>query len=137
MKESVFICLLLFSHFIASTQQEPVTKSFTKEDYLLKSKKQKKGAVVLIIGGSTLVAIGAAISLGEAFRENVEYTSTGDVVMIIGGTAMVASIPLFIAASRNKKKALSVSFRNESVPFFYKGTLTKKYLPSLCLKMNL
>ena len=59
-------------------------------------------------------------------------------VLGYGGLVIVAtSIPLFIASSKNKKKAMSMSFKNESAPRLVKSNLVYLSVPSLNLKISL
>lgn len=98
----------------------PGTKSFTatdvNNDYLTKSRNQKMAAWILLGGGVVGVGIGSVIEFNNAPKNLVSiitdqtYNSSGIAVAFIGGGMAVASIPLFIASSRNKKKAkLSIS----------------------------
>jgi hypothetical protein len=100
-KNFLFTMLLIVS--IASFCQQTNPSSLTKTDYLQKSKHQKTAAWIML-GGD--VAIGVA---GIAVSASNWESSGGDVLLVIGGAAMVSSAPLFIAAARNKRKAMAAS----------------------------
>jgi len=124
--------LLIFSasSFSQQTNSQP---TLNKQDYLKKSKNQKTIAWVLLGGG---VALGTgAIIWGTS---NIFSTSSGpDILLVTGGACMLGSIPLFIASSRNKKKGLSLSFKNEMIQKLQRDSFVNLSIPSLSLKINL
>ncbi len=81
--------------------------------YLQKSKNQKTAAWILLSGGIVCAGIGIAIGVSQinnilisAFEENNSNDGTGALFLFIAGSAMtLGSIPLFIAAGKNKRKA--------------------------------
>ena len=84
-------------------------------------------------GGSIAWLAGASKYMNQL--DNVD--GGGEAAMVIGGIALLSSIPFFIMASKNKKKAISLSFRKETAPKFYKQSIVSLPLPSLILKLNL
>ena len=134
MKKVIIFCLLLTVSVTSFSQQTPATKiPLTKTDYLQKSKKQKTAAWILL-GGGTAMTAGSIVWASQ----NIFSTSSGPTVLfVVGCVSMVGSIPLFIASSKNKKRAMSVSFKNESAPQLINRTIVTRPLPSLNLKINL
>lgn len=61
----------------------------------------------------------------------------GEAAMVIGGIAGLSSIPFFIMASKNKKKAISVSFLKQQIPQFQTSFLAVRQVPSLRIKISL
>jgi len=138
------LVLSVISHSQPTTAPSPEFKT----DYLAKSKKQKTAAWILIGSGAVLIATGALIPHGE-------YTSSGNIWDDIwgGGTyknesiksafevtgylTMLGSIPLFVASGNNRKKGMSLSFKNESTPMVLKGSWVNRAVPSINLKLNL
>ena len=137
----IFSLLLTVSVASFSQQTTTVTPALTKTDYLQKSKKQKTVARILLGGGGALILTGIIIPKGEVTREAwwSDYKNDGikSGFVLSGTLAMLGSIPFFIASSKNKKKTLSLSFKNETVPQFYKQSIVSLPLPSLTLKLNL
>ena len=127
MKKILFFTLLMsFSAAIFSQQTDP-TPVKNKEFYLKKSKGQKTAAWVLLGAGTTMIAIAAPGSV------SLDILPT----LVIGGSACIISIiPLFIAAGRNKRKAMDLSFKMEPLPQLQKNGLTKTSVPSLTLKLH-
>jgi hypothetical protein len=97
----IFLCIFACCAISAAySQQADSLKILTKEDYLKKSKQQKTAAWVLL---------GAAgLGIAVAAPGDVDFSTLGTIV-IAAGLATVSSIVLFIASSKNKKKANSFS----------------------------
>lgn len=83
--------------------------------YLIKSKNQKTAAVACLAGGVALATIGIltsapklATDFGDIFNTaqppHQNYTAQ-TVLVFAGAIGIVASIPLFISAGNNKRKA--------------------------------
>ncbi|MBT8219438.1 MAG: hypothetical protein KJP00_06425, partial [Bacteroidia bacterium] len=83
---------------------------------LQKSKRQKNIAWGLLAGGTTFTVVGGAIA-----AKNIEVCAFGDceksnewdegsIIGTIGLAAMVASVPMFISAGNNKRKAAAMTF---------------------------
>jgi hypothetical protein len=91
MKKFCFFLLLALTTSTLFSQQ-----ALIREELLKKSKSQKTAGFILLGAGVTTLII---ISAGDT-----EFDAVGP--LFIGGTAAVlGSIPLFIAAGRNKRKA--------------------------------
>jgi hypothetical protein len=129
--------------FIASAQE------MTKQDYLEKSRKQKNTGFILLGGGAALFAVGTIVSvnsgvnyatscLGANCSSSAEDGFTaGGVMMLVGALSAVGSIPLFISAGNNRKKATQMSFSNEPVYVpKYAGNLPRA-VPSITLKIRI
>ena len=99
-----------------------------------------------MLGGGTLLAtIGAAMTdvpgamLTSLFTEEEEQTSAaGPILCFIGVAAMVGSIPLFIAASKNKRKAaIFFSFKMENATQLSREAFVKSHYPAVSFKFRL
>jgi hypothetical protein len=111
---------------------------------LQKAKNQKTAAWILFGGGAVLSTVGFIIVTNEVVKDfsNIftpNYStsnSTGGEIMVYAGTgAMLGSIPLFIGAGKNKRKA-NLMLKDETV-FFNPQSAVKKRLVSLRVKINL
>ena len=135
--------LLVSTTFIASAQE------MTKQDYLEKSRKQKTAGFILLGGGVAVVGIGAIVSATNAVGLTVSCIGlncsqaaengleAGGVIMLVGALSVAGSIPLFISAGNNRKKAAAMSFSNE--PLYipkYAGNLPRA-VPSITLKIRI
>jgi len=94
------IIILLLSLFTSSYSQVSHTKRVTKQDFLTHSRNLRTAGFVFLGIGVTCLAIAAP--------GNVDFETLGYLV-IIGGAATLASIPLFIGAGSNKRKARKAS----------------------------
>ncbi len=148
MKKIILGAMLLMLATSTFSQQTNPSPTFTKQDFLKKSKTQKTIAFSLLGGGLVMGGIGILAAFKEAapyilnpftglFEPPPKNSTTGVACVIIGGVAVVASIPLFIAASRNKYKARSLSFKYETAPQLVQNNIIRVPVPSITLKINL
>jgi len=111
--KSYFICAFLVLWTFETYSQVPADTStpLTKKEYLEDSRAHKVLGLVFLGGGAALLT----------------YAASGDVsfdtlpVVLVGGAALtIASIPLFISSSRNKRRAMkatsSLDIRRDPVP---------------------
>ncbi len=141
------IVLLLVLNSGSFCQQTMPSLTLTKQDYLKKSKSQNTAAWIVLGGGVVLTSVGMAIGLFKAtealvgllYLQQPKSSNDGEVLFYSGLAAIAGSIPLFIASSKNKKKAntVSASFKMESRPTFQQGAIVRTAYPSLSLKLNL
>ncbi len=142
MKKAIAFAILLIISVTSFCQQTKPSPALTKQDYLEKSKNQKKAARIMLYGGSACMAIGYLIPRGEETggsfwstsykNDNIKYA-----FLLPGFLSTLISIPIFIASHRNKKKGMKLSFKNEKVPLLQNSHFTNRPVPSLSLKIGL
>ena len=142
MKQATVILLLLTLALRSFSQQNESSPTLTKHDYMQKSKKQKTVAWVLLGGGATLVLTGIIIPKGDVVHEGAwgnDYENDGikSTFGVTGFLCMAGSIPFFIASKKNNKRAMSVSFKNETAPQIQKSSFVYRPVPSLAFKIAL
>ena len=153
MKKIFFFSILLIMSVSSFCQQTKTSAALTKQDYLQKSKIQKKAAWILLGGGATLLLTGIIIPKGEPTVTNTttyvlffsvtepvtEYKNDGikRIIGVTGVLSMLGSIHFFIASGKNNRRAMSVSFKNETAPQIQKSSFVYRSVPSLTLKINL
>lgn len=130
MKIISLVLMLVVSSSLFS--QQPL---LTEEEYLRKSKSQKTAAWVLFGGGLGMVSGGIAINLSGGILNG--NGSKGLWLSYVGGATVLSSIPLFITASKNKRKAASVSMSNEKIQTLQKGSFAYKFVPAVRLTIRL
>ena len=140
MKKIIVFSLLLIISATSFSQQ--TTTPLVKTDYLKKSKKQKTIAGILAGTGvglvmAALVTTSANDAANFIIGEEASGFNTGTTLFAIGGIMTLSSIPLFIIAGSNKRKGMSLSFKNETSPQIQKSSFVYKYVPSLTLKISL
>jgi hypothetical protein len=98
--KKLLLLLIGLSLFLQIQAQSSVKD---KAYFLEKSKKQKTAAFILLIGGAAAGTAGLLVGSGE--ETSFDEAGSGAIVGGIGLASMIGSIPLFIAAKRNKSKA--------------------------------
>ena len=128
MKKTTFLSLtLILSLQLFSQEIQPVEHKPVKTDYLAKSKKQRTVGWMLTGTGIAMTWFGYAMimkhfeegfgySMSMSAGEPSENLSDAVAVLYLSGIAMVPTGITFLSiAKKNKRKALSMSFRNESL----------------------
>jgi len=152
MKQIIAISIAILMSVPLVAQQTEVPKPLTREQYLKKSKGSLIAGTICLIGGITMETIATVSALREAgkeadyelrriFNPNMppyEANSKGNVFLFVAGSiAVIASIPMFIGAGVNKRKAkaFAVSVKPETYLQPQPGGLTRRMMPSLALKI--
>lgn len=139
--------LILFLAFFSmltkgfNQQIEAPKKELTKQEYLKKSKSQRTAGGIILGGGAILIGAGLATSLGNglanAFRLESPKNNSGDVLTVLGVISIAGSIPLLISSGKNKRRAFSLSVKNQPSQVLQNNRLYTKMTPSLTFKINL
>jgi hypothetical protein len=144
MKKVLLFLPLLLVVFIASSQSTNAVRP-SKDDYLQKSKKQKKVGRILLGGGAALIATGVIIPKGESqgygpclqlICEEFKNDEIKSVLFLTGGLSMLSSIPFFIVSGKNKRRAVSVSMKTERASYINSYTLVRNSFPAIALKIK-
>jgi hypothetical protein len=136
--KQIFIGILFMTTTGTSfCQQTKTSRQLTCEEYLTKSKNQKAAARTLLICGGVLIIVPVII----AIPGNVSFDTVDALAVIagIGVGASLASIPLFIASGRNKKKAMNPSLcvKIENAASIEQAALYTHSYPAISFKINL
>ena len=111
MKKIIFF-IAGFLLMVNTFSQTPI---LSKEEYLVKSREQKTGAIVMLIGGGFLMFTG--ISLYEPPRYLLFWSGSGPaprvpnnneaavITFLIGLSSALGSIPVLNASARNRRRA--------------------------------
>ena len=121
--------LLLVLPATSFCQQTNDSVPVVKTDYLAKSKSQKTAAFIFLGIGVTTLSIAA---LGD-----VNFDALG-VLVVVGGVSTIASIPLFIASGKNKRKAMKASafIKMETVPLIQKQSYIQNSYPAFSVNFS-
>ena len=133
MIKAIICPLLLIITTVTFSQQINPSPAFTKQEYQKKAKHQE--IVALCLGGAGFVVWAAGVSKYMNQEDNID--GGGEAAMVIGGLSCLASIPLFIIASKNRKKARLMTFNNQRVPHLQNNSFVYRAVPSLTLKISL
>lgn len=126
-KATLTAVFIIFSLTCFSQETKPVNPPLTKQEYMKKSKTNKIAAWILLGVGATCFAIVAP--------GNTDFDNLGTIV-VIGGISVLTSIPLFIAAAKNKKRALNASafFKIQKIPAL--PNMAYANMPALSVRLN-
>ena len=130
MKKNLTTAVLLLLAFSVFSQEAVKNKEY----YSAKSKRQKSGAKVMLIGGGALV--GAGFLIGDRKESSFDDAATGAIIGGVGVLLMIGSVPVFMASSKNKRKAMSVSFKNVPIPQIKNSSMVYQHMPAVSLKIN-
>ena len=130
------IIILFTSLIIATASFGQYTNAVTKTDYLRKSKNQKTIAWLMLAGGTTVGLIGLS-QINLAGSDGDINNTPGTVMFFTGLGSAITSIPLFSASSRNKKRAMKISFEPNSIPILSGKHIAHKTQSSIALKLSL
>ncbi|MEP7279400.1 MAG: hypothetical protein ABI813_12200 [Bacteroidota bacterium] len=151
MKNAVMaVCMLALSLSLFSQKTAP-NSDLRYNDYIQKSKRQKRAGVILMSSGA-LVTTGGTLIILDAVNRNKRSgerngsgeLNVGDAEMVLGAlatlvgiAAMSASIPFLVGARRSRKKALAISFKTETVPLLFKMSPAGSQYPALVCRLSI
>jgi hypothetical protein len=130
MKKIMVYFLLLALPVTSFCQKENDSVPVVKTDYLAKSKSQKTAAFILLGIGVTTLTIAAVGDL--------DLDALGTVV-VVGGAATIASIPLFMASGKNKRRAMKASafIEMKKATIIERQAFVQTSYPAIAFKINL
>ncbi len=88
---------------------------------------------LLVITDDAVHAVGNILNSNPPPDKNNEVLS--DVLFVVGGAAIVGSIPLFISAGNNKRKAASISLKLEKMPGIQKQSQVNRSFAAVSFSM--
>ena len=129
MKKLIAVLLLLIFSENSFAQNTEPSPPITKADYLKKSRSNRIGGFVLLGAGAiTLISISGG---------NTDLSSLG-ILVALGGGAVIGSVPLFIAAGKNKRKYnnATASFMFEKTQSITQQSIHQSYIPAVGVMIN-
>ena len=134
--KKILLALTLVLIFLKSFSQEPASPSLSKEDYLKKSKQQKKVGWILLATG-TAMAVGGGIVFYDTYYSESNSTDIAGIVMLAGIVTDLVSIGFFVGSSNSKKRAASIAVTNQHISLPQQNAFALKTQPALTLKIAL
>lgn len=132
MKKVILVVIMAFIYHLQAASQAPTPAKGSYEFYKHKQKVNRSTATILLTGGTLLTFSGFMVDLGNMFKADKVNDKTGIVLIYSGLTAMAGSVPFFIAAGANKKKALAI----KSQPTATLAPGKFRYIPALTLEIR-
>jgi hypothetical protein len=137
MKKIITAFLLLaisLTTFAQNNEQQEPKKAVTRQDFLEKSKSEKRTARGLLIGGGILIATGVLIEVqGKAAM------GAGILLGAAGLISAIVSIPVFNASEKSYRKAMAASayLKMEKASLLQNANITNHSYPSIGIKISL
>ncbi len=146
MKKIILFPTLFFFAF-SSFSQSGANLEISHGQYLLKSKKQNKTGLILLVGGAVFVATALIIPKGDPtgelsvpyFQDEFENDGVKASFGVAGVVAMLTSVPFLLSARKNKKRAskTAVSFHNQKIDYLRQNVFVMGLQPTLSFKLRL
>lgn len=145
MKKILLPLLFLFYGFTVFSQSK-TDAGLSKEDYLVKSKKQKNAGIILLTGGAACLITSLVIPKGEVTSRDlyfgtVTYKNDGikTAFGLAGSLLGTMGAVLFIISNKNKHKAIAktVSLGNQTIIFSKENAFFPTTQPTLTIKIGL
>ena len=150
MKKIIFGTILIAFAAVSFAQQSAPKQTLIQTDYLQKSKKQKKTAMIFLGGGAALIVASLVIPQGEptgfqidpitgGFYEGHKNDGIKGALGLTGVVSMLGSIPFFIASGKNKRKArqASVFINMERAPVLQGMAFSTHSFPAAGVRISL
>lgn len=128
----LFLLLINLPAYTQTTNPRAV-----RAEYLEKRLKQKTAAWILFGGGLVMAVTGFGINYGQPLIGSSTDNDKGMGLFVVGVVCTVVSVPLFIAAHKNKKRAAAILVRQQ--PLLYPAgspVYMAKTQPALTLKIG-
>ena len=154
MKKTILLLACVATSRLCFAQEIPKDSNAilsAKEEYLQKARNKKSGAITMVVIGGILVIVAGAVSASDAKHdlENIDifnpppesetnkHETVSTVLAVTGLAVILGSIGLFVSAHKNKKKAMSIGFKNEQAMQVQQSMVFYRSIPSLSLKISL
>ena len=108
----------------------------TKQYFQEKSKKQRTAGWILLGTGATAIITGIIIE-GTHRGTDDSQSFAGGTVEVGGVICTLASIPFFISASKNKKRAAALAISTREMAYPYGNSLVLRSQPTISLAIPL
>ena len=118
MKSILLAVIVIISIMPIYSQQVKPSIQLTQEEYLQRSKKQKKLGWTMLAGGAVLFTVGSITALNTVHKTFPDAIMPG-----IGLGMMLGSIPVFTISASSKNKSNRVYFETQPVSYLQENGL--------------
>jgi hypothetical protein len=132
---------------VSSLAQKLPEATLTQQDYTQKSIRQNRTGNILALSGAGLILVGAVFPRGDLVYSgfclgifcDTRYENEGvkTAFIVAGAGSALASIPFYIAARKNRKRAAALALAIESTNYAYEYTFVRKPFPAIRLNVDL
>lgn len=138
----MMIMLIMIMLFVNNAHAQEVSNpDMLKEQYLKKGERQKTAAWITLTAGATMVVVGTVVFLTSwedyFWSDSSNAADAAGYVSIAGIVVSLVSVPLFISAHSNKKKAAALSVGYQHI--YNAGPdmmISQKAMPSLTIRIT-
>lgn len=132
----IALSLLICTNTIQAQNANNLNQNETKNFFLEKSRHQKSAGWILL-GTGTAMACGGLIGFGNSWDTgSPTETDIYGFVFLTGIIANLTSIPFFLSAGNNRKKAATLSFSCQNTFFKLNNTHSLSIQPTLTLRIG-
>jgi len=137
MKQLFILLFLMAFQTLIGQVADPIEKTPEKSHgyYTLKQHQNKEAARICLISGAGLIAVGGIVAIAGVANSESSAAPIGAGMFVVGVASTIASIPLFILAGSNKRKA-RLSLKAETVYYGIKGSNFNSPSLSLSIPLN-
>ena len=133
--KKILVFMVLLAIMAEVFGQEAGKSSLDKDFYLALSKKHNTTGWVLLLSGTAMI-VGGAVAFDSSWDESsATSTDISGFILLAGVIADLASIPFFISAGVNKRKAAYLSFNLEN--YLPGSGYTKNAFPAASVNLRL
>jgi len=133
--------LLLLLSTACFAQYADTTATMKANEYLEKSNRQKKAGWILFGSGAVLASTGIIVTATSGLGILIEgdgSSTVGTILMYTGLAGMAGSIPFFLAAGKNRRKAAaSISFKMEKTTLINSWVSSSRPYPVVAIRVHL
>jgi hypothetical protein len=141
-----FLLFLFIALALSSFGQADTTRRLYKDDYLQKSKNQKKTGNILLGVGGGLILTAFVIPKGEKIQDGIcipfvwcegdEYKNDElkAIIGLVGTATALSSIPFYKAARKNARKATTVGLHMQRAVQLSNRSMVQHSFPALQIR---
>jgi hypothetical protein len=127
---------ILLSSSVVGQESEPAHIP-DRQDYLEKSRNQKKAGWIMLGAGTLMAVVGGVIFNNTYDSDSYASTDIGGGLLLGGIVVDLASIPFFISSAKNARKAAEISFHYQNLLNIRGHSIVSKAYPAIMLKLPL
>jgi hypothetical protein len=142
--KKIILSIVSLAFFLNVFAQDTTPQAYSRDYYLQKSKNQRTAAWVLLGVGTTLIVVGAVTGASGVANSNYPFmtdeeissSNTSGVIVAVGAVMDVASIPFFISAGKNNRRAYEVDLSNENVFLLKNNFVASRPIPAITFRIH-
>ncbi len=139
MKKFILLIMVLLFTMNSFCQVEKAP-SLSKAYYLQKSKSNNTTGWILLGAGTAMIVGGAMTYPPRKPSHGIEGVgltlNANDIIIMIGASADIISIPFFISAHKNEKRAGRVAITNQKILWYQKNNIGFVTQPSVTIRIR-